>query len=315
MNETIQAPAGTTTTNSRKNMWIIVALIAVIVLVIIVVVLLMAQNNKDTNTTDDTNVSVLSPNTCPDDITNISGKSVAVLNGNNLEMSLETYNWVITNCNLDGDTEEVPVLANLGIQIEGFDGYDVMTGRAGAFIFDANALNGNSPVNKVLIEFGASVQGEDGEKVLPEITYNQVDSDTNIIAMTNGKVVEVSYQEFSDDYAVVVLFNDLWAIEYDHLRDVLVEVNDQVEEGDVLGKVALNRDAITGFAEIAIKNVKGNDSKHYCPVNYLSEDIIEVYESKISALMLDWETYTGDSTIYDEASQVVPGCLLEMVSE
>lgn len=271
------------------------------------------QSQNNSNGKDQDIASDLPANTCPDSVTLENGRPVAIYKGKNVQMSQETYNWVKQNCDTNGsNSDEDIVIENLGVM---FGNYDAMTGRAGSFVFDQQSLKNNSEFPRILLEFGSS-KVENGVKVdFPELVYQQVDADTNVMALAGGKVVESKFQDFSNDYAVSVLFNDTWVVNYDHLTALEVDLNDTVQAGDVLGKVSLNRDGVTGFTEIQVKKVVGSNSTSYCATDYLSPVVKTIFQGYISKLMSDWESYVGDTNVYDEAAQVAPGCLVKSLKD
>ncbi len=298
-----QAPA--VKPDNRKFI-IIVSVIAAVLLIIIVIIVATSTNNETVDSQLKNNLTSMPANTCPDKLVT-EGKISAEYKGQSFNLSQTEYNWILTNCN----SSETPELENLGIL---FGDYNASTGKAGSFIFDKVALATNSQVQKPLIEFGYKVTNDGKTKILPEITYTQVDTNTDVLAMADGRVVEVTNQ--GSDYAVGILFNDEWVALYDHVINLNVSLNDMVKANDVIGKVALNKDGLTGFTEIAVKKVSSNNvSEYYCPVDLLSSNIKQAYIANIKTLMQDWRAYSGDNSIYVDSQQTTPGCLLTTIIE
>jgi len=285
----------------NKN-WLITGFAVLMVLIVGGVIIAIATG-KPTNS-----ATMLPANTCPDSIDLNSGRPTAIYLGRPTEMSAETYAWVQANCK---EEYADPVITNLGVK---FADYDINTGRAGDFIFDRSILNTNlNGNNKIFFEFGSTLTQPDGsKKIFPEIIYNQLDTDTDVTALAAGKVVEVTFQPTSNDYAVGVLVNGNWAVVHDHVREVTVQVNNNVTAGQILGKVAINRDGQTGYTEIQVKDQKGAS---YCPLKYLPTDLQTVYSGYISKLISDWEMYMADTGIYNETAMTLPGCLAETYTE
>ncbi|MEK6882778.1 MAG: hypothetical protein AABY22_24355, partial [Nanoarchaeota archaeon] len=48
----------------------------------------------------------------------------------------------------------------------------------------------------------------------------------------------------------------------------------------------------------------------HCPFKYLDESVKQDYFNKIKALYKSWEEYTGNSSLYDEDSYSIPGCVI-----
>jgi len=292
--------------DNSKLVIIIVSVIAVVILIIIAIILAMSPNNKTIDSQLKNDLTSMPANTCPDKLIT-EGKVSAEYKGQSFNLSQTEYNWILANCK----SSATPELQNLGIL---FGDYNASTGKAGSFIFDKVALASNSQVQKPLIEFGYKVTNDGKTKVLPEITYTQVDTNTDVLAMADGRVVEVTNQ--GSDYAVGILFNDEWVALYDHVTNLKVRLNDMVKANDIIGKVALNKDGITGFTEIAVKKVSSNNvSEYYCPVDLLSSNIKQTYIADIKTLMQDWRAYSGDNSIYVDSQQTTPGCLLTTTIE
>lgn len=269
------------------------ALIFVVILVIIAIVVGIRSNS-------DKVVAYLPSNTCP---TEVKSANTAVYQGRDVPMSKETYEWVQENCNKV--SLERPVVKNLGIA---FGKYDEQTGRAGSFIFDKESLVSNSPVNKIMIEFGATEEG----KQFPEIVYSQVDADTDILAITDGKIFQIEEQPETNDSTLTVMFNDNWVIHYDHITNIQGNIGDTITAGQVLGKVSLNKDGITGYTEIMIKEGDGRGpATAHCITKFFDTSAAQYYGSQLVDLMNDWETYMEDQTIYNQESQTSIGCVVD----
>jgi hypothetical protein len=94
----------------------------------------------------------------------------------------------------------------------------------------------------------------------------------------------------------------------------------QVTAGDLLGYVGNYSDgeggSIFGRTEITIGKYMGSysggggnrDFNNYCPMNYLHESVKSTLEASVTQLMASYESWKGDSTLFDEADMVAPGC-------
>jgi len=98
---------------------------------------------------------------------------------------------------------------------------------------------------------------------------------------------------------------------YDHLSNLTVEVGDTVSTGDTLGYPRAITPAY-GFFEFMINNTKTHYS--YCPFCCFNPDTRSFYEQQVDQFMRDWEAYKNDTTIYDDAEHISPGCLLDSIS-
>lgn len=87
-----------------------------------------------------------------------------------------------------------------------------------------------------------------------------------------------------------------------------------MKAGEIIGKVALNRDGITGFTEIQVKEVIGNKSTSYCPLNFMSANLKAEYSAKLTKLMSDWESFMGNTSIYSEQTQTTAGCMVSSLA-
>lgn len=295
---------------SRKK-WIIVGVAGFGVVAAIILAFVLSTQTPPREQIDNVQPGLvqqdtpLPANTCPSELNQVDGRPVAVYQERIYQMTKEVYDWVQENCDFNTHLGK-PVLLNLGI--EGFASYDVMTGRAGPFIFDKQAAQQNWGKDRVFFEFGYEING----KVLPEITYAQVDADTNVVSMTDGTIFKINSQSESEDFSMEIRFNDKWMIIYDHVRNLEVREGDTVVPGQTLGKVSLNNDGQTGYTEIMVKEGDGRTtSTDHCPLLFLELSLRLTYDRYFTQLMRDWETYLGDTTVHDDSAQVAPGCLVE----
>jgi hypothetical protein len=194
-----------------------------------------------------------------------------------------------------GGTGIAPVLENL---VVAFAAYDSQTGRAGDFVFVTAR-------NKVFDEFGAVVEGAEGEPVvLPTFEY-KVAPDAQLLSPMAGIISQVDYQEETSDYSVVIIpeSDSEWFVNIDHVIQVAVAVGESVTAGQLLGKPGVWDDTLGRTELMVVKN-----QTYYCPFNLFAPALKSAYEAKVTQLMNEWETFKGDDTIYDQAAMVVPGC-------
>jgi hypothetical protein len=308
---------------SQKTLILIVSAVLIIIIAIASFIIFFSPKNNSNN---QNNELTLPANTCPSELKEIGGKMKAIYQGREVNMSKETYDWVLANCNQQNAQNTItptsvnnarPVLTNLGVK---FGTYNSQTKKAGDFVFDKSAIRLNSgDSNKIFFEYGALLNTSQGSKVFPEIIYNQLDLNTEIAAIAEGKVIRIEYQDngISQDYSLEILFNNSnWVTIYDHILDVRVKEGDQITAGDILGKVAKNRDGKTGFTEIQVKYANPDGSStSYCPLDLLTDTAKSKYSAEIAQLMKDWESFYGDTNLYNESAQIVPGCLKSSFTE
>lgn len=196
----------------------------------------------------------------------------------------------------------VPVIKNLMID---FDSYNASTGKAGAFMFDASQ-------DKVFLEYGAVVQGPDGKKTLPTFEY-RTDPNAKAYAVANGVVMDVRYQTETGDYEIMTqpTKNSNYMVIYDHIKNVTLKKDDEITAGQPLGTVG-SWNGNLGRTELMIVSI--SDKMSYCPFKFFDGSLLNTYKQKVSDLMLDWETFKGDSTIYNEAADIWPGCPKETLA-
>ena len=193
-------------------------------------------------------------------------------------------------------------LENLGIS---FGPWNPETNFAGDFYFVPEQI-------KLFSEFGAEVLAHDGSlKRLPHFTY-YARLDAPVLAASALEVYEILFQENGADYEVFTrsVNNPFYEVLYDHLVDLQVTKGEHVSAGDTLGYPRAITPAY-GFFEFMINNTKTHYS--YCPFCCFNPVTRSTYEQQVIELMQDWETFKMDTSIYDEAAHVSPGCLLDSI--
>ncbi|MFC1687857.1 hypothetical protein ACFL0L_04730 [Patescibacteria group bacterium] len=184
--------------------------------------------------------------------------------------------------------------------------YDSATGLAGDYDF-------NSSLDKVFGEFGRTVQdGMGGDKVLPSFDMF-VSADANLYSPLAAEVVMVTYQELSSDYEVHVKTaeNSVWLINFDHITnlDPAIVEGATIESGQLLGNAAPWGSGY--LIELMITRDLGSGAVGYCPYDFFTPTLKSTLSSSLNTLMSDWETFKGDTNIYDESAYVKPGCLTD----
>jgi len=200
--------------------------------------------------------------------------------------------------------EQPPVLKNLGVD---FAAYDPSTGSAGAFVFTDSE-------EKVFFEFGAVVQGPEGQKVLPTFEYI-VSSEANVYAVCDGIVLETRYQEDTQDYEVIIspAVGSPWRVSQDHIRDIRVSQGDKVKAGDVLGKPGTWSDGLGRTEIMVFKEQFFGEPRAYAPFRFFDPELSQEYQQKVWRLMEDWENFKNDPTVYNQEAmtEFYAGCLYE----
>ena len=211
-----------------------------------------------------------------------------------------------------GIVQEEPKLKNIGVNI---DFYNPTTNMAGDFVFDTFTYSWGGVYNtKVFADF-AETKYDGNERIyMPEVTYI-VPLGTGVMAISDGIVTSIKLQETGDvELGITRPENPLWGFGYDHVINIRIKEGDRVEAGDVIGEVSnysqwLREDGY-GVVEISLVNLERGYTPH-CPFKYLDESIKQDYLNKISALYKSWEKYIGNSSLYDEENNFMPGCIKE----
>ena len=232
-------------------------------------------------------------------------------------------------------SDDPPTLKNLLIMNWG--PYDSSTAVSGDFEF--------TTVWSSFDEFGrVHSAGTPSAYDNPTFEY-KVPLDTKVYIPIDGVVDFVNWQPSSgykqDDWELTIKprQGSDWVIVIDHVVNISCDrtagiicddpltVNGvqlasgtQVTAGDLLGYVGNFEDGggnHIGRTEITVgKYVWGSggsgggnkDFNNYCPMNYLHESVKSELEASVTQLMASYESWKGDSTFYDEANMVAPGC-------
>jgi len=194
------------------------------------------------------------------------------------------------------------VVQGLGVR---FGPYDPATGRAGDFLF----LQGYT---RLFWEFGLSVgDGQGGLKQLPDFGY-LLPMDVWVTAVAYGRIVRAVYQEETQDWEFTAVSTADPGIQvgYDHLVEARIRDGDIVSPGDTLGRPGI-WDGVLGRVEVTIHDVPSGVFR--CPILYLDPAAADSLEGLIVRHMQDWETFTGDTSVYQQDDHPYPGCRVESV--
>ena len=199
--------------------------------------------------------------------------------------------------------ETIPTLTHFMVN---FGTYDSETGMAGDYYFEPYT-------DKVFGGFGRTVSGPEGPKTLPSFDYF-VMGNADIVAPMNAVVTGVIYQESTSDYEIHTQSStdNVWVVSFDHIQNLSSAI---VEGANITAGQYLGHASPWGssyMVELMIfRSVDGGGSMAYCPYDFFSSTLKSTFTSSLSTLMSDWETYKGDSSIYDESAYIKPGCLVD----
>lgn len=206
--------------------------------------------------------------------------------------------------------DEPPLLLkSIGVDI-GY--YDTNTGKAGDFLFTKQKLQ----FNRLFMGFGfvipSDMSSSGKDKTNPQPTFI-VPLGTQVRSLVDGVVVATPTL-WSGDFSIQVTDNgkmEKWIYETEHIIEPKVKVGDKVTAGQIVGEVSnFNNGAPAGFGTVEIGILKGgNPPHHVCPFNYLDPSTKDETLAKIRALYRSWENFIGDTMLYDEKKEEVPGCL------
>jgi hypothetical protein len=113
--------------------------------------------------------------------------------------------------------------------------------------------------------------------------------------------------QHGNDYAIGIsaVPNSIWVVQYDHLLNPQVQAGDAVTAGQIIGYSRGDY-----MLEIDL-TYASNPGRTYCFADFLEPAAREEWAERITHLMNDWEAYVGDTTIYDQAGMVYPGCMMK----
>jgi len=218
----------------------------------------------------------------------------------------------------------VPVLQRHPIDLAP---YDVATGQAGDVRFVGRVAG-----NAIYTQFGYVVpaanttRGED--KANPQPTY-LAPFGTPVRSAVSGVVENIAELWSTSEYgdvSVMVKPDGLESgcyvvVEAEHVLNPLVAVGDRVTAGQVIAEVGpLNNlgNSGLGLVEFGILTGGGNGRPmHVCPYAYFAPEVASTQLAMLARLMTDWESYSGESSLWDETSWVggVIGCSSEPITE
>jgi hypothetical protein len=215
---------------------------------------------------------------------------------------LETRDSSKRNTELDGENQkkeqvsQPAFIKNIGIDFTDFE----FTNKKISF-------------NSLFMDYGFPVpaSGMGPAKLNPQPTFI-VPLGTEVTSLVDGVVVGIP-ELYSGDYSVMVASNakDDWIFETEHVIKPRVKVGDKVRAGQVVAEVSdFDSHNHGGFGMVEIGILHGGEiPEHVCPFAYLDPSIKASVEAEILNFYKKWEEFKGDTSIYNEAALVSPGCL------
>lgn len=206
------------------------------------------------------------------------------------------------------DADKPPLLLkSIGVNL---GAYDASTGIAGDFRFTKEKVE----FDRLFMGFGFLVPANSAgpAKSNPQPTY-VLPLGTPVRSLVDG-VVAALPTLWSGDISVQVTEDgqmEQWIYEMEHVIRPTVKIGDRVTAGQIIGEVSdFDKGVPAGFGVTEIGILKGgNPPSHVCPFAYLDESIKQETQSGLRALFEAWETYRGNSNLYNENKENFPGCL------
>lgn len=215
------------------------------------------------------------------------------------------------NRDLAGIENDIPplLLKSIGVNL---DYYDPNTGKAGDFVFTKEKLQFSS----LFMGYGFFIPASSAspDKKNPQPTYI-LPLGTPVRSLVDGVVANMTTL-WSGDISIQVTTDgklQRWIYEVEHVINPKVKVGDKVAAGQIIAEVSnFDKGAPAGFGAVEIGILHGGGEgppEHVCPFAYLDPSVKEDLEKRITAFYKSWEEYRGDTSLYDEDTIEVPGCL------
>lgn len=198
--------------------------------------------------------------------------------------------------------------------------YDATTRRAGDAQFVRPLF-----LNRVYTEFGfvipAATTSSGNDKANPQPTY-LAPMGTKVRSAVDGTVDRISELWSTPtlgDVSVMVkpdgLVGRCYAVvEFEHIVKPTVRVGDRVVAGQAIAEVGpLNSQGSSGLGLVEFGILTGSANGrplHVCPYAYFEPAARATQLAILARLISDWESYAGDSTLYNEATWTggITGC-------
>ncbi len=181
----------------------------------------------------------------------------------------------------------------------------------------------------------------------PTFEY-KVPRDTKIYLPISGIIDSITWQPTAsykqDDWELIInpSVGSDWRVVIDHVvaitcdrskssvcddallvNGIPLAAGSEVNAGDLLGYVGnyegSNGSDAFGRTEITIGEYitegKQKNFMNYCPTNYLSADVKDKILSDVKQIMASYESWSGNSSFYDEAAMVASGCRYTKIYE
>jgi len=110
----------------------------------------------------------------------------------------------------------------------------------------------------------------------PAFEYRVNNSTVQVRAACKGYIEDIRFNDNTPDYEVWIKMssNSVWRIIYDHVLNLNISKNDDVNPGDILGSVGTeNR------TELQINKINNNDELSFCPFDFGTSEFIQQHRT------------------------------------
>jgi hypothetical protein len=124
-----------------------------------------------------------------------------------------------------------------------------------------------------IIAFGANLTATQKN---PAFEYRVTNSTVQVRSVCKGYVEEIILNDNTPDYEVWVKMssNSVWTMIYDHILNVSISKNDDLNPGDILGTVGTeNR------TELQINKIINNEELSFCPFDFGTSEFIQQHKT------------------------------------
>ena len=194
---------------------------------------------------------------------------------------------ILANCD-----DSKPVIKNLLIDFNSWNGSD--PGEAGDFILNSNNLS-----EKYIYAFGEYLSPS---KRIPNIEFRP--KVTSLVrSPVKGRIIDIRdnmEEGKGHELFIRTKSNSCYLILIDHVRNLTVSKNQDIEAGDPLGEPGLYSETFNiGQVELQVNNDKRGS--YDCPMSFMHSDVLSNYVSHVNQFRADVESLLDDNNAFDES--------------
>jgi len=178
---------------------------------------------------------------------------------------------------------------------------------ANDFAFDLT-LDGKVKQEGPVVAFGSIPPGRNQAE--PSLLLQMLKRDAVVVSGVQGRVVTVKDQtQETCDYEIIILPGSsdtpAWEVSYDHVKDVMVTVGQEVQPGTVLGHPGSLMLGCSGPGRVELQVNSTSDHLAHCPLEFLKDRAAA--ETALKEVMSAWNQQTKQ-VIYTTESLAKAGC-------